>query len=69
MLCGHGMVLYELLSLCEGVQVAGNTEILCDFGYQHDLLATDCHNEKKSTVTLKTFDILAGTLLVTGKPC
>ena len=32
-------------------------------------LVTHCHYETKSTITVNTFDILAGTLLVTGKPC
>ena len=32
-------------------------------------LVTHCHYETKSTITVNTFDILAGTLLVAGKPC
>ena len=32
-------------------------------------LVTYCHYETKSTITVNTFDILAGTLLVAGKPC
>ena len=31
-------------------------------------LVTRCHYETKSTITVITFDILAGTLLVAGKP-
>ena len=32
-------------------------------------LVTHCHYETKSTITVNTFDILAGTLLVAEKPC
>ena len=32
-------------------------------------LVTHCHYETKSTITVHTFDILVGTLLVAGKPC
>ena len=32
-------------------------------------LATHFYYETKSTITVNTFDILAGTLLVPGKPC
>ena len=32
-------------------------------------LVTHCHYETQSTITVNTFDILAGTLLVAGKPC
>ena len=32
-------------------------------------LVTHCYYETKSTITVNTFDILAGTLLVAGKPC
>ena len=32
-------------------------------------LVNHCHYETKSIITVNTFDILAGTLLVAGKPC
>ena len=32
-------------------------------------LVTRCDYETKSTITVNTFDILAGTMLVAGKPC
>ena len=32
-------------------------------------LATHCPYETQSTITVNTFDILAGTLLVARKPC
>ena len=38
-------------------------------GIKKVYLVTHCQYEKKSTTTVNTFDILAGTLLVAGKPC